>query len=184
MQPRQVEVPVFQLDLMATPSPAEDLRHVLNKIDAKGLVGLVTALVIVYACSVAIYNLYFSPLAGFPGPKIAAATGYYEFYHDFFKKGNYIFEIEAMHNKYGSLTRQCPMIDCLLNDVIQVLSSASTHMNCLSTIPTSTTNSTCQQVYDERTTGVISGKGLTLMVSESDQATERLCFPWKLRAFD
>lgn len=79
--------------------------YVLNIFNAKGLVGLITVSVIVYACIVAIYNLYFSPIAGFPGPKIAAATGYYEFCYDFFKKGKYIFEIETMHKKYGSLTR-------------------------------------------------------------------------------
>lgn len=79
--------------------------HALNNFNAKGLFGLVTVSIIVYACVVAIYNLYFSPLAAFPDPKIAAATGYYEFYYDFFKKGKYIFEIEMMHKKYGSLTR-------------------------------------------------------------------------------
>ena len=49
----------------------------------------------------AIYRLYFAPLAGFPGPKLAAATGWYEFWYDFVLKGKYIFEIEKMHKKYG-----------------------------------------------------------------------------------
>ena len=48
-----------------------------------------------------LYRLRFSSLAGFPGPKFAAATGCYEFYYDFFRNGTYIFEIEKMHQRYG-----------------------------------------------------------------------------------
>lgn len=53
-----------------------------------------------FACLV-IYRLVFSSIAGFPGPKLAAATGWYEFYFDFFYNGTYIFKIEEMHQKYG-----------------------------------------------------------------------------------
>jgi uncharacterized membrane protein YpjA len=49
----------------------------------------------------AIYRLFFSPLAKFPGSKLAAATGWYEFYHDFWRTGKYIYVIEEMHKKYG-----------------------------------------------------------------------------------
>ena len=48
------------------------------------------------------YRLFFSALSEFPGPKIAAVTGYYEFYYDFFRKGTYVFEIEKMHERYGT----------------------------------------------------------------------------------
>lgn len=54
-----------------------------------------------YAVGMGVYYLYFSQLAGFPGPKIEAATGWYEFYHDYWRNGKYIFEIEKMHQKYG-----------------------------------------------------------------------------------
>ena len=52
---------------------------------------------------VALYRLYFSPLAKFPGPKLAALTFWVEFYHDILRRGQYEFEIVKMHEKYGAL---------------------------------------------------------------------------------
>ena len=48
-----------------------------------------------------LYRLYFHPLRRFPGPKLAAITNGYEFYHDVLRTGMYIWEIEKMHQKYG-----------------------------------------------------------------------------------
>ena len=48
-----------------------------------------------------IYRLYFHPLARVPGPKLAALTLWYEFYHDFIRKGKYLWVIGDMHAKYG-----------------------------------------------------------------------------------
>ncbi|KAI1410009.1 cytochrome P450 [Hypoxylon sp. FL1857] len=62
----------------------------------------------IYFVSLVIYRLYFSPLAKFPGPKIAAATGWYEFYYQCWLNGKYIFEIEKMHKKYGPIVRVNP----------------------------------------------------------------------------
>ena len=61
-----------------------------------------SAAFILYASTTAVYRLFFSPLAAFPGPKMAAATGWYEFYFDVVKRGQYIYEIEKMHHKYGN----------------------------------------------------------------------------------
>lgn len=61
------------------------------------------ALAILYSVGLAFYRLFLSPLAAFPGPKLAALTGFYEFYYDFFKEGKYVFEIQKMHQQYGSL---------------------------------------------------------------------------------
>lgn len=65
---------------------------------------VVSALLSVAA--VVVYRLALHPLASFPGPKLAAATGLYETYYEIFKDGGgrYWVEIEEMHRKYGTCT--------------------------------------------------------------------------------
>lgn len=55
----------------------------------------------VYTIGLVVYRLWLSPLAKFPGPKLAAATLWYEFYYDALCHGKYTFEIMKMHEKYG-----------------------------------------------------------------------------------
>ncbi len=57
-----------------------------------------------YVLALVVYRLWLSPLAKFPGPKIAAATLWYETYHDAFRWGQYTFEIAKMHEKYGKFS--------------------------------------------------------------------------------
>ncbi|KAG6986408.1 fusicoccadiene C-8 hydroxylase [Physcia stellaris] len=53
-----------------------------------------------YILGGALHRLYLSPIAGFPGPKLAALTYWYETYYDVFRKGKYVFEIEDMHRRF------------------------------------------------------------------------------------
>lgn len=93
----------------------------------------VPGLLIALACclvSTAVYRLHFSPLAKFPGPKLAgtyrtrerstgctvltrrplaALTTWYAGYHDLVRGGQYVFVVEEMHRKYG-MSPSCPRI--------------------------------------------------------------------------
>ena len=51
----------------------------------------------------AIYRLYFHPLAKFPGPRLAIVTYWYEFYYDIIRPGQYTFKLPGLHEKYGKL---------------------------------------------------------------------------------
>lgn len=68
------------------------------------LEALVVLLVLytVYGISLAIYRVYFHPLSKYPGPKLAAATLWYEFYFDVVKRGRFAWEIKRMHEVYGT----------------------------------------------------------------------------------
>lgn len=72
------------------------------------LLTLCTYLVIAflsYSIYLAFYRLVFHPLAKFPGPKLAAATYWYEFYADLMIgpfPGQGAYHIERLHERYGN----------------------------------------------------------------------------------
>jgi len=65
-------------------------------------VGIVVVTFATYIFLKAGYNLYLHPLRSFPGPKLAAIGSYYEFYYDVVKDGMFLWELEKMHEEYGT----------------------------------------------------------------------------------
>lgn len=56
---------------------------------------------ILYIISIGIYRLFFSPLAKFPGPKLAALTQWYETYYDVWLDRQFVLHIQKLHETYG-----------------------------------------------------------------------------------
>ncbi|KAK8022282.1 Cytochrome P450 monooxygenase [Apiospora rasikravindrae] len=65
-------------------------------------------LVLLYSAALAIYRVTLHPLARFPGPKLAATTEWYEFYHDIVRQGQFIWHIQKLHDQYGPIVRILP----------------------------------------------------------------------------
>jgi hypothetical protein len=65
---------------------------------------------LLYLLFVAIYRLYFSPIAQIPGLKLGALTSLYEFYYDCVHFGQFHFQIQKLHKQYGMITpKQVPL---------------------------------------------------------------------------
>lgn len=60
--------------------------------------GIVVFATVVYTI---VYRIYLSPLARFPGPKLAAVSKAYQFYFDVVKAGKLPFELVRLHERYG-----------------------------------------------------------------------------------
>jgi hypothetical protein len=70
-------------------------------LSARNILGLL-GVWIAFKVLQALYNVSpFHPLNGIPGPKLAAATYWPEFYHDVVRFGCYSKEIRKMHEAYG-----------------------------------------------------------------------------------
>ena len=76
------------------------------------LFAISAAFCILYSVALAVYRLYLSPLARFPGPKLAAFTQLYEAYYDLVSGGggNFTRRIKRMHEMYGKFA-------CTLNSI-------------------------------------------------------------------
>ncbi|KAK0712587.1 cytochrome P450-like protein [Lasiosphaeria miniovina] len=68
--------------------------------------GASAAGVLIYIICVAVYRLYFHPLAKYPGPVLARVTNLYMLYHAW--KGDRHLEFWRMHEKYGRFVRFGP----------------------------------------------------------------------------
>lgn len=67
-------------------------------------ISLSIGLLLVYRTIETVYSVYFGPLSKIPGPKLAAATYWYEIYHDAYKPGLYWQVVREMHKQYGITT--------------------------------------------------------------------------------
>ena len=61
-----------------------------------------------YFIALSIYRLFLSPIAHFPGSKLAALTGWYEAYYDIYKGGQFTFQVAKWHQQYGPIIRINP----------------------------------------------------------------------------
>ncbi|KAK4998302.1 hypothetical protein LTR66_002448 [Elasticomyces elasticus] len=81
-----------------------------------------------YVVFVLFYRLYLSPLANYPGPRLAAATHWCEFYYDVTKRGQYVFKIREWHERYGPIIRINPD-ELHIHDADFLISSVFTTSN-------------------------------------------------------
>lgn len=65
------------------------------------LLKLLFVFFVFYVLGLYVYRIYYDPLSKIPGPKLAAASLWYEFYYDVVKKGQYTWKIWEMHDRYG-----------------------------------------------------------------------------------
>lgn len=81
-------------------------RHTMKEVSLAVLSAL--GAWIIYTCYVIHHRLFLSAISKFPGPKLAAATFWYEFYYDIVLGGKYIWKIKALHEQYGPIIRINP----------------------------------------------------------------------------
>ena len=99
------------------------------------LLAALLSLFVFYTPGLVLYRLYLSPLAKFPGPKLAAATLWYEFYYDVVKRGRYTWKIQELHEQYGMRSHGKYLAFLVHVIIMQVPSYGSVPMSCTSTIP-------------------------------------------------
>ncbi|KAJ0414237.1 cytochrome P450 [Aspergillus carlsbadensis] len=72
------------------------------------LLVLLAVSLVVYCAAVSLYRLYLHPLSHIPGPRLAAITHGYEFYHNIIRGGMFIWEVRRLHEIYGPIIRINP----------------------------------------------------------------------------
>lgn len=86
------------VEICLAPFPSEKKKMLL----------ILLSLPVLYYVAVIIYRLYLHPLRSIPGPRLAAATGWYDFYYDVYLKGEILFKLKELHETYGPVVRISP----------------------------------------------------------------------------
>ncbi|KAL8626952.1 hypothetical protein Q9189_007340 [Teloschistes chrysophthalmus] len=106
-----LENPIFLAQLKMAQNVSCQLKALVAMPTAGGSIwdvaAAVVALMFLYRALVIIYRLFLSPLAKFPGPKLAAATSWYEAFLDLRSK-NFPDIVAGLHDKYGPIVRVNP----------------------------------------------------------------------------
>ncbi|KAF2639839.1 cytochrome P450 monooxygenase [Massarina eburnea CBS 473.64] len=85
---------------------------------------------LIYTIIAIFQRLFLSPVSSFPGPKIAAATYWYEFYYDIILGGKYIWKLQELHERYGPIIRINPHeLHVMDASFWEVMYTASTNNN-------------------------------------------------------
>jgi hypothetical protein len=70
------------------------------------MLGFIIGIVILWLVYTAYDRLVASPLAKFPGPRLAALTTWYQFYFDIIKGGRLPWHLAQLHQTYGEYARR------------------------------------------------------------------------------
>lgn len=95
--------------VLATPPPLFPFATIPPPVSSCSDMAFVTLLsatalsALLYLLGLTVWRLFLHPLAGVPGPKIAALTAWYEFYWDCPRQGQYVFRVQEMHREFGKL---------------------------------------------------------------------------------
>ncbi|KAK0436273.1 cytochrome P450 [Armillaria borealis] len=68
----------------------------------------IVPLALSYVFYLAVYRLLLHPLKSFPGPRLAALTGWYQTYYEVFCDGLFVQKLEELHKLYGPVVRINP----------------------------------------------------------------------------
>jgi len=82
---------------------ADNLRFCFVLLGSPAAIGII--LLAAFLCFAG-FRIYLHPLSHFKGPKIAAVTRWYEFYHDVIRDGTYVKYYPELHKKYGKDCRE------------------------------------------------------------------------------
>lgn len=117
-------------------------KFIDEEMAAQDLIALLVLSIVAYLAGLTLFRALLHPLSNVPGPKLAAVTGWYEFYFDCVKHGQYAFHIQSLHKQYGK--QICPSLRCSEHEAngSKVPLSASARGRSTSTTQPSSTSST------------------------------------------